>query len=156
MAAGAVGPAEQHQVLGMAGIGGGAQHKGAAECLHHGGDKGVLSQHAGLDLVRHAGKIRAAAAQGPGCRGGHRAAQQTVLPQGPGQLAAHPAHMLGGLPAGFLHGIRRIGRFLPFGSRSQGIQLLLHLLHGVAGLGSLLRVAAYLRPPISPRTQASY
>ena len=133
------GTAEQHQVAGAGGITAATHHKGAAECLDHGPHKGVLPQHLRTHLVRQ--PVKAAGGGGGGVhRLGRGAAQQAVLPQRPGEVAAHFAHVLGGGSPGPLHRVQCIGGvFLPFLGRGHGVQLGLHLAHRIAGGGRLLR-----------------
>ena len=138
MAAGAVGAAQQHQVAGAAGVPRRAHHKGAAERLDQRRHKGILPQHLRPDRIGHAGKIRLSG----GCRGRggcrHRAAKQSVLLERFCQVAAHFAHALGRGGTRLLHtGQHALCGILPLLGGSQGIQLGLHLLHGLTGLGGL-------------------
>ena len=140
VAARAVWAAEQHHAAGVGGVVRRAQHKRAAERLDQRRDKGILPQHLGLDLFGHSGKIRLGGrSRGRGGRS-DGAAQQTVLLERLRQLAAHPAHALRRGGPCLLHGVQCAARgSLALLGLGQGVQLGLHLLHGVAGVLSLLR-----------------
>ena len=141
VAAGTVRTAEQHQVPGPGGIPGVPQHKRTAKCLDQRCHEGILAQHLGFDLVGHPGKIRSNRFSRSGIRGRHRATQQAVLLQRTGQLTAHAAYLGGGFPPGTLHRLHRgVGRSVPFLGRGQGVQLSLHLLHGILGCRGLAGV----------------
>ena len=134
------GAAQQHAAAGMGGIGG-AHHKGAAERLDHLPHKGILPQHLLAHPVGQAIKVFRAGFY-RFCCGGRLcgfAAQQAVLAQALGQLAAHAAHTVRGGGAGALHGVQGVrGRFLAFLAFGQSVQLGLHgvqaVLRGIAVL----------------------
>ena len=145
VAARAVGAAEQHHAAGVGGVVRRAQHKRAAERLDQRRDKGILPQHLGLDLFGHSGKIRLGGhSRGRGGRS-HGAAQQTVLLERLRQFAAHPAHALRRGGPCLLHGVQCAARgSLALLGLGQGVQLGLHLRHGVVGVLSLLRCRGVL------------